>query len=170
MNDEYLLIDGYNIIHSWSELKVIADKDLEGAREKLLSILEDYQGYTKINIVVIFDAYKLKGGTGKQCKHNNINVVYTKEAETADHFIEKLTHKIGRTQKVKVATSDALEQIIILGKGATRLSARELQNEIKLSKKKQREKYIEKRPPKNNMLEDNLPPEIRQWMEDFRRQ
>lgn len=170
MNDEYLLVDGYNIIHAWGELRAIAGEDLESARQKLINIMEDYRGYKDINIIIVFDAYKLKGNIGKKYRYNNIDIVYTKEAETADRFIERITDKIGRIKKVRVATSDALEQIIILGKGATRLSARELKQEIDFSKKRQREKYIEKHPPKNNLLEDNLPPDIKKWMEDFRRQ
>lgn len=170
MNDEYLLVDGYNIIHAWSELRKIAKEDLEGARQKLIHILSDYQGYKQINVIVIFDAYRIKGGTGEQYRYNNVDIVYTKETETADHFIEKVAHKIGRTNKVRVATSDRLEQIIILGKGATRVSARELQIEINELKKLQRQKYIENRPPKNNPLEDNLPSDILEWMEKFKRQ
>lgn len=171
MNDDYLLVDGYNIIHAWSELKVFVDRnDLDGAREKLLHMMSDYQGCKQINIIVVFDAYNIKGSSIRQFKYNNIDVVYTAEAETADRFIEKITHKIGRINRVQVATSDALEQVIILGKGATRLSARELHQEIKLAKKRQREIFIQNKPPKNNMLEDNLPEDIRQWMENFRRQ
>ncbi len=170
MNGEYLLVDGYNIIHSWSELKVIADENLDAARQKLLHILSDYQGYKQINIIVVFDAYKRKDGNTRQLKYNNIDIVFTKEAETADHFIEKTVNKIGKIKKVRVATSDALEQTIILGKGATRLSARELKNEIDNFKKKQHQKYKDKLPIKNNMLEDNVPPEIKKWMEEFRRQ
>lgn len=93
MNDEYLLVDGYNIIHSWDELKTIAYENLDAARQKLLHILSDYQGYKQINIIVIFDAYKVKGGVTKKLKYNNIDIVYTKEAETADHFIEKTVTK-----------------------------------------------------------------------------
>lgn len=170
MNDEYLLVDGYNIIHSWSELKAIADDDLESARQKLVNILADYQGYNKINIIVIFDAYMVKGSKGKKYKYGNVDVVFTKEAETADHFIEKVTHKIGKIKNVKVATSDKLEQIIILGGGATRISAKELLEEINTSKKSQHKRYIDKRPPKENLLEDRLSPEMREWMEKVRRQ
>lgn len=170
MSDEYLLVDGYNIIHTWQELKSIAKDDLDGARQKLIHILSDYQGYRQINIIVVFDAYNVKSATETKYRYNNIDVVFTKESETADHFIEKTTNIIGKTKKVRVATSDALEQIIILGKGATRISARELKKEINLCKKNQRQEYIDTRPLKNNPIEDNLPLDIKLWMENFRRQ
>ncbi len=89
MNEEYLLVDGYNIIFSWNSLKKIADKSLEDARDKLIDIMGDYQGYKNVNLILVFDAYLVKGGTGSIYKYNNIFVVYTKEAETADNYIEK---------------------------------------------------------------------------------
>lgn len=170
MSNEYLLVDGYNIIHAWSELKTIADENLDAARQKLIHILSDYQGYKQINIIIVFDAYNIKDSVTRQYKFNNVDIVYTKEAETADRFIEKTVHRIGKTKRVRVATSDKLEQIIILGKGATRLSARELKEELETLKKKQYQKYESKLPIKNNMLEDNVAPEIKEWMENFRRQ
>ena len=167
---EFMLVDGYNIIHAWGELKCIAEEDnLEEARNKLLEIMSNYQGYKKIEVIVVFDAHKVKGSTRKIYRYHNIDVVYTKEAETADHFIERIAHEIGRDYKVKVATSDGLEQIIILGKGATRVSARELHEEVKKMKKDIRKKYINKIEMNNNRLEGHLDKEVVKWMEMMRR-
>ena len=168
--EEYLLVDGYNIIHSWTELKDIAEENLDNARVKLLDILSNYKGYKKNNILVVFDAYKVKGNTREIIRYNNINVVYTKESETADHYIEKITNELTRDFLVKVATSDALEQIIILSKGAIRLSARELLMEIEYTNKIMNDKYIKKPPVNKNRLEHHLTPEIIEWMEKRRRE
>ncbi|MBR6664478.1 MAG: TetM/TetW/TetO/TetS family tetracycline resistance ribosomal protection protein [Lachnospiraceae bacterium] len=127
---EYLLVDGYNIIFAWEDLKELSKTNVESARSKLLDILCNYQGYMKNTLIVVFDAYKVKGNPGSVSKYHNIYVVYTKEAETADQYIEKTVHEIGRKYHVTVATSDALEQMIIWGQGATRLSAQGLREEI----------------------------------------
>ena len=113
--DEYLLVDGYNIIFAWDELKRIAESDLDGARQALLDILVNYRGYKGINVILVFDAYKVKGGTEKVEQINGVYVVYTKEKETADMYIERTTYDIARRHRVRVATSDNLEQMIILG-------------------------------------------------------
>ena len=135
LGDEYLLVDGYNIIFAWDELKELAKDNLNMARDRLIDILCNYQGFKQCNLILVFDAYKVKGNVGSAEKIHNINVVYTKEAETADMYIEKITHEIGKKHRVRVATSDNLEQIIILGNGATRLSANELLQEVKLAEK-----------------------------------
>ena len=135
LGDEYLLVDGYNIIFAWDELKALAKDNLNMARDRLIDILCNYQGFKQCNLILVFDAYKVKGNVGSAEKIHNINVVYTKEAETADMYIEKITHEIGKKHRVRVATSDNLEQIIILGNGATRLSANELLQEVKLAEK-----------------------------------
>lgn len=127
---EYLLVDGYNIIFAWEDLKELAAVNVESARSKLMDMLSNYQGYMKNTLIVVFDAYKVKGNPGSVTKYHNIYVVYTKEAETADQYIEKTVHEIGRKYHVTVATSDALEQMIIWGQGATRLSAGGLREEI----------------------------------------
>ena len=132
---EYLLVDGYNVIFAWDELKELAKDNLNMARDRLIDILCNYQGFKQCNLILVFDAYKVKGNVGSAEKIHNINVVYTKEAETADMYIEKITHEIGKKHRVRVATSDNLEQIIILGNGATRLSANELLQEVKLAEK-----------------------------------
>ena len=127
---EYLLVDGYNIIFAWEELKELARADVAAARAALEDILSDYQGFRKCVVILVFDAYKVKGGPGSVEKRNNIYVVYTKEAETADAYIEKATYDLGRDHRVRVATSDGLEQLIILGHGALRLSARSFKAEV----------------------------------------
>ena len=132
---EYLLVDGYNIIFAWDELKEIARNSLEAARDRLIDILCNYQGFKQCELILVFDAYKVKGNTGSVEKIHNINVVYTKEAETADMYIEKTTHELGKKHRVRVATSDSLEQIIILAGGATRISADEFLHEVKSAEK-----------------------------------
>jgi len=127
---EYLLVDGYNIIFAWDELKAVAADSLEGARHLLMDLLCNYQGYKKCVVILVFDAYKVKGNPGSVEHYRNIHVVYTKEAETADAYIERATYEIARDHRVRVATSDNLEQLIILGHGAVRLSAREFQQEV----------------------------------------
>ena len=127
---EYLLVDGYNIIFAWEELKKIAQQDVAAARAALEEILSNYQGFRKCVVILVFDAYKVKGNPGSVEKKGNIYVVYTREAETADAYIEKATYDLGREHRVRVATSDALEQMIILGHGALRLSARNFKAEV----------------------------------------
>ena len=127
---EYLLVDGYNIIFAWEELKKLAAQDVSAARGALEEILSNYQGFRKCVVILVFDAYKVKGNPGSVEKKGNLYVVYTKEAETADAYIEKATYELSRKKyRVRVATSDALEQMIILGHGALRLSARTFQAE-----------------------------------------
>ena len=128
---EYLLVDGYNVIFAWNDLKELAKTTIDGAREKLLNILCNYQGYKKCEVIVVFDAYKVKGGVGEVDKLNNINIVYTKEAETADSYIEKVTKKLAKNNRVKVVTSDVLEQLIIMGNGCLRVSSQEFYQEVK---------------------------------------
>ena len=133
--EEYLLVDGYNIIFAWEELNELSKISLDAARGKLMDILCDYQGYSKQNVIVVFDAYKVKGNPGSVHKYHNISVVFTKEAETADMYIEKVTHKIGKDYKVIVATSDGMEQVIIMQQGALRMSARDFKKHIEWTKK-----------------------------------
>ena len=130
---EFLLVDGYNIIFAWDELKKMAGTSLEGARHLLIDLLSNYQGYKKCVVILVFDAYKVKGNPGSVEHYRNIHVVYTKEAETADAYIERATYEIARAnpdRRVRVATSDNLEQLIILGHGAVRVSAREFLEEV----------------------------------------
>ncbi len=127
---EFLLVDGYNIIFAWDDLKKLSAEDVEAARYKLANTLCNYRGFRNIDVILVFDAYRVKGNTGSIEKYHNITIVYTKEAETADMYIEKVTHEIGKKHRVRVATSDGLEQIIILGHGAMRLSASALLEEV----------------------------------------
>ncbi len=127
---EYLLVDGYNVIFSWDKLKALAQDNIDGARNALINILCNYQGYKKCEVIVVFDAYKVKGNAREVEKVNNITIVYTKEAETADMYIEKASYKLAKNNKVRVVTSDALEQLIILAGGALRVSSKEFLYEI----------------------------------------
>ena len=129
--DEYLLVDGYNIIHAWDDLRKIAREDLDGARIRLIDRLRNYQGWKKNRVIVVFDAYKVKGNAGSVERMGDLSVVYTKEAETADMYIEKTSYALSKDNRVRVATSDGLEQMIILGHGAVRVPATELEYELK---------------------------------------
>ncbi|MGE4277533.1 MAG: NYN domain-containing protein [Lawsonibacter sp.] len=127
---EYLLVDGYNILFAWEELESVARRDIGAARDMLADILANYQGFRTCIVILVFDAYKVKGNPGSVERKNGIYVVYTKEAETADAYIEKTTYDLGREHRVRVATSDGLEQLIILGHGALRLSAQSFKAEV----------------------------------------
>ena len=127
---EYLYVDGYNIINSWEILKELGMTQLEEARNKLIDIMVEYQHYSGINIIIVFDAHLVKGNNGTEENHSGLKVVYTKESETADHYIERSLDEIGKVRRVRVATSDWMEQQIVLGRGGTRVSARELEMEI----------------------------------------
>lgn len=141
--EEYLLVDGYNIIFAWDELSDLAGADLNAARCRLMDILCNYQAFRKMHLILVFDAYRVKGNPGSVERYHNIDVVYTKEAETADQYIEKVTHEMSRkNHRVRVATSDGLEQIIIMGAGAIRVSARELLEEIRAAEDEMREDYM----------------------------
>lgn len=136
---EYLLVDGYNVIFSWDNLNKLAQSSIDGARNALINVLCNYQGYKKCEVILVFDAYKVKGNHREIEKVNNINVVYTKEAETADMYIEKASLDLAKKHKVRVVTSDALEQVIILGNGALRVSSREFQSEVRSAEQTIRE-------------------------------
>ncbi len=127
---EYLLVDGYNIIFAWEDLAALAKDSLAAARQKLMDILCNYQGFKQCVLILVFDAYRVPGSPGTVEQYHNIHVVYTREAETADMYIERVTHEIGRERRVRVATSDGMEQIIILGHGALRVSARQFRDEV----------------------------------------
>lgn len=140
----YLLVDGYNIIYAWKELAEIARVNLDGARGRLMDILCNYQAMKKCNLIVVFDAYRVKGHDTEIFDYNNIHVVFTKEAETADQYIEKFAHEHGRKYYVRVATSDGLEQIIIRGQGCHLVSAREFEEEVKALEEEIRREYLDK--------------------------
>ena len=165
---EYLLVDGYNIIFAWEDLKELAAVNIDGAREKLMDILCNYQGFKKSTLILVFDAYKVKGNPGSVETYHNIHVVYTKEAETADQYIEKTVHEIGRKYRVTVATSDQLEQVIILGQGGQRMSARELLEDVIEVSHQIRETARQKSSSEKNYLFDHLDEETAARMERIR--
>ena len=165
---EYLLVDGYNIIFAWEELNELAKASIDAARNKLMDILSNYQGFTGCTLILVFDAYKVKGSQGEVQKYHNIYVVYTKEAETADQYIEKTTHEIGRKYKVTVATSDALEQVIVMGQGAYRISARDFYEEVERTEKQIREINEKQHGEKRNYLLDYAQEEDAKKMEAVR--
>ena len=165
---EYLLVDGYNIIFAWEELNELAKASIDAARNKLMDILSNYQGFIGCTLILVFDAYKVKGNQGEVQKYHNIYVVYTKEAETADQYIEKTTHEIGRKYKVTVATSDALEQVIVMGQGAYRIPARDFYEEVERTEKQIREINERERGEKRNYLLDYARKEDAREMEKVR--
>ena len=128
---EYLLVDGYNVIFAWDELKKIAAENLDAARRRLMDILCNYAGYRKCVPILVFDAYRVKGAGREQETWHNLHVIYTREAETADMFIERTTHELAKNHRVRVVSSDGAEQIIILGNGALRVSARAFEREVR---------------------------------------
>ena len=166
--EEYLLVDGYNIIFAWPELKELADADVRAAQTKLMDILSNYQGCKKCTLILVFDAYKVEGHQEEVLTYHNIHVVYTKEAETADQYIEKTVHKIGRQHQVTVATSDGLEQIIIMGQGASRISARGLKEEIEETRKQLSQEWHQHRQSSHTYLFDHADEEIAKLMEEVR--
>ncbi len=163
---DYLLVDGYNIIFSWEELAELAKENMDAARNKLMDILSNYQGFKNCILILVFDAYKVKGGVGEVQDYHNIHVVYTKEAETADQYIEKVTHEIAKDHRVTVATSDALEQLIIMGKGALRLSAGDLKEEIARINEQIRSDYLDRLPKGRAYLGDRFDENIRELLDE----
>lgn len=165
--DEYLLVDGYNVIYGWEELKELAETTIDGARGRLLDILCNYQGIRRCHLIVVFDAYRVQGHTTECLDYHNIHVVYTKEAETADQYIERFAHDHGKQYDVTVATSDGLEQIIIRGQGCRLLSARDLQQEIKQAEKTVMEAYGEKPKGGKHYLFDALSEETAEKLREI---
>ena len=165
---EYLLVDGYNIIFSWDELNELSKTNIAAARQKLMDVLCNYQGFKKCTVILVFDAYKVEGFQGEVQKYHNIHVVYTKEAETADQYIEKTVHEIGRKYKVTVATSDATEQVIIWAAGAMRMSAQGLLTEVQETNREIRRLIDEVKKPGREGILKNLSPEVAELLEEVR--
>ena len=165
---EYLLVDGYNVIHAWEELKELAKVSFEAARNKLMDILCNYQGFKKCTVILVFDAYKVEGYSMEVQKYHNIYVVYTKEAETADQYIEKVVHEIGRKYHVTVVTSDGIEQIVTLGQGGTLISAREFLQEVAIVRRQIQDEIEERRETSKNYLFHHLDEELANEMEEIR--
>lgn len=170
MKKEYLLVDGYNIIFAWEELNRLAEDSIDAARDRLINLLCNYQGVKRLEVILVFDAYKVAGGKGSVTKEGNIYVVYTKEAETADAYIERTTHELRKqyNHHVKVATSDGLEQVIIMSSGALRMSARDLYEDVKTANRNIKEYINEAKPVKNNMLVDNLDKRAAEFLDKLR--
>ena len=165
---EYLLVDGYNVIFAWEELRDLARTNIDSARDKLMDVMCNYQGFRRCRLILVFDAYRVEGHKEEVVKYHNIHVVYTKEAETADQYIERTAHEMGRKYQVTVATSDGLEQIIIRGQGCVMMSARELKEEIERINKEIRVKYVEQLPQSKNFLFDYLPEELAKKLNEVR--
>lgn len=158
---EYLLVDGYNIIFAWEWLREVAQDDIGAARTKLQDILSDFAGTRREHVILVFDAYRVPGGVGEVIRYHNIDVIYTKEAETADLYIEKAAHELARHYKVTVATSDAVEQVIIYGSGAFRMSAAMLADEVRAQKRQVREQIAEEAESRGiSRLGDAMPAEV----------
>ena len=165
---EYLLVDGYNIIHAWEDLKELSKINIEAARNKLMDIMCNYQGFKKCVLILVFDAYKVDGYELEIQKYHNIHVVYTKQAETADMYIEKVVHEIGRKYNVRVATSDRVEQVVTLGQGGTLVSAREFLEEIEIVRQQIQEEVDNRRVGSKNYLFDHMDKNLVEDMEDIR--
>ncbi len=166
--EEFLLVDGYNIIHAWEELRSLAQVTLDGARHRLMDILCNYQGYRQMNLILVFDAYKVSGNIGQAIQYHNIHVVYTKEAETADQYIEKFAHDMGRRYRVTVATSDGLEQLIIRGQGCLLMSAKELREEIEQTSRQIEEESGQLPKPGKRGIFSQIDEELARYLEDVR--
>jgi len=165
--EAYLLVDGYNVIHAWPELKELADENMDGARMKLLDCLNNYQGIRKCQIIVVFDAYRVQGHLEEVIDYNNLRLVYTREAQTADHYIERFAHSNQDKYNITVATSDGLQQIIIRGAGCALLSARELKLEIEEANRRMQNEYQEMHKKERHSLSDVLSSEVKQRMEEL---
>ncbi|MGF0032326.1 NYN domain-containing protein [Bariatricus sp. SGI.154] len=165
---EYLLVDGYNVIFAWDDLKELAQDNIEAARNKLMDILSNYQGFKKCIVILVFDAYKVDGYALEIQKYHNIHVVYTKEAETADQYIEKVVHHIGKKYHVTVVTSDGVEQVVTLGQGGTLISSREFREEYEIVRRQIREEYESRRETGKNYLFDHMDEKLAEEMEDVR--
>lgn len=154
--EEYLLVDGYNIIYAWEELNALAQTNMDSARGKLQDILCNYQAIKKCNLIVVYDAYRVQGHMTEIMDYHNIHIVFTKEAETADQYIERFSHENKRKYNITVATSDGVEQVIIRGQGCRLLSARELEEDVNSVNESIRENYLETMPTKQNRLFDAI--------------
>ena len=167
---EYLIIDGYNIINNWTELKRESLYSLDSARKKLIDIMLNYQSFSGNKIIIVFDAHYVKNSMEKHEMHNGIEIVYTKEFESADNYIERFVRENIKKSIIKVATSDYLEQRLVIGLGGARISARELKEEIKKAKKKLDKDYISTMKHERNLLEHQLNSKIFNKLERLRRQ
>ena len=167
--NSYLIVDGYNIINAWDGLKEISKEDLESAREKLIHYIIEYAQYTGKKAIIVFDAYNVKNSKEKIEERKYITIVYTKEHQTADSYIEKEVHNVGRKYEVYVVTSDWMEQQTIFQRGAIRMSSLEFYNEVMKTEKNIRIKSEKIKNPNKNHLQDNIDNEVLKKLEDMRR-
>lgn len=165
-----LIVDGYNIINSWPELRNHAGDSLEDSRDKLIEYLEDYRAYKGIKVILVFDAHMVKGSMEKHEYHGSVEIVYTKENETADAYIERLVDEVGRLYDILVATSDWLEQQVVLGRGAARISARELHSEVMRARKGMRDKYQLRKSSEKHTIENRIGSDVLEKLEKMRRE
>lgn len=169
MAEDILFVDGYNIIGAWPDLKEIAKRDLEEARDRLIESLADFQGYSGRKVILVFDAYRVPG-LGAKLKQHKVEVLYTKEKETADECIERLVEEMAsRFRRIQVATSDFVEQGVIFGKGALRLSARELLAQVEEARSHVRKTIEEDRKTTRNSFDHRMDHELRDIFERWRR-
>lgn len=165
------MVDGYNIINHWQELKEESRHSLDSARNKLLDIMSNYQAFRGIKVIVVFDAHYVKNSMEKHEFYNEVEIVYTKESESADNYIERFVAEHSSEENIiRVATSDSLEQTVILGLGGARISARELKIEIKEASNKMDKNHINKLKYDRNLLEYHLDPVVAKKLESIRRQ
>ncbi len=165
------MVDGYNIINHWEELKEESKHSLDSARGKLLDILSNYQAFKGIKVTVVFDAHYVKNSMEKHEFYNDVEVVYTKEFESADNYIERFVAENSSEENIiRVATSDSLEQTVVLGLGAARISARELKVQIKEASNKMDRNHINRLKHDRNLLEHHLDPAVAEKLESIRRQ
>lgn len=166
---EYLFVDGYNIINAWDNLKELSEISLELARNELIEIMAEYQSFSGVKVIVVFDAHMVKKNSGTRDRIKGVEIIYTRENETADHYIERRLDEIGRTEVVRVATSDWMEQQIILGRGGTRISARELKIEVNRSLKRLKDR-TDVDNSKNDMimgrLDEDILDKLTNWEDD----
>ena len=165
---EYLVIDGYNVINAWNDIFDLEKDSLEGCRDKLFYYLSNYQGYKKTNIIIVFDAHMVKGSQQKELAYDNLKIVFTKENETADNYIERFVYKHGSIHTIRVVTSDYLEQTMIMSSGGARMSPRELKEEIIVANNGMKEN-IKKLNAKTNTIMSNLQPDQLEKLERIRR-
>ncbi len=168
--DELLVIDGYNIINGCPQLKELAKENLEASRDKLIEILRNYQGYRNVKIILVFDGHLAKDGREQHYYYSGLEVVYTKEGDTADNYIERLVHELGREMRIRVATSDGTEQVIIMGRGGIRMSSRELWEDINKSMNEMKGAYTGGMAYKLHRLDDRIKPGVMAKLEKWRRQ
>jgi predicted RNA-binding protein with PIN domain len=165
---EYLVVDGYNIINAWRDVFDVGGEPLEDCRDRLANMLSNYQGYRKLNVILVFDAHLVKGSQEKKINFDNIEIIYTKENESADNYIEKFVHKLGNMHTIRVVTSDYLEQTMVLSNGGIRMSPRELREELETAGKGIKP-MLKARAVKSNIIESHIKPDLLEKLEELRR-